>query len=84
MSLTRARLLFLIGLLPSSLALASALKIIGPHHFEQLISTTISIFQPYATARGAKLTYLVHWDSSGAGACALRKDGGKTSEIWLY
>jgi hypothetical protein len=62
----------------------ASLRIMDAEHFESLITSTIDLFQPYAALRNARITQLIHWNSSGAGAFTFRKDGGRTWEIWFY
>lgn len=52
--------------------------------FQALIEATLATFQSHAAAHRARLTSVIHWNSSGAGAFTLRKDGGTTWEIWFY
>ena len=45
-------------------------------HFVELIENVLSAFQPAAAKHNATFSYEVNWDSSGAGAFTLRRNGG--------
>jgi hypothetical protein len=53
-------------------------------HFVQLIESVLSAFQPAAAKHNAVLSYEVNWNSSGAGAFTLRRNGGRDWHILFY
>jgi len=53
-------------------------------HFVELIENVLSAFQPAAAKHNAILSCEVNWDSSGAGAFTLRRNGGRDWHILFY